>query len=142
MCSRAGCHFDRFQIELAALAPAGEDDGEQIPYFPCRFLLDRFGRFFPSADSESWTGLARQIFSLTSSNCRLSFRKRRKRFADRPAVPFPGQAMVGPMRGLAGLMAAAIRSAAAAADGGDRTPAEVTQPQDLGQKGRPLLFER
>ena len=76
MRGRAGCHFDRFQIELAVLAPAGEDDGKQLRYFPRRFLLDRFRRFFSSADSESSAGLARQIFSLTSSNWRLSSRKR------------------------------------------------------------------
>jgi hypothetical protein len=72
----AGCHFERFQIELAGLAPAGEEDGEQIRYFQRRFPLDRGRRFFSSADNESSTGLAWQIFSLTSSNCRLSSRKR------------------------------------------------------------------
>ena len=42
--------FDRFQVQLPALAPIGEDDPQEPPYFLADFLLDRFGRFF-SADS-------------------------------------------------------------------------------------------
>jgi len=42
---------------------------QQRRYFLGRLALDRFGRFFPSGVRTSSTGRARQIFSLTSSNC-------------------------------------------------------------------------
>ena len=68
--------LDGFEVEGAAAAPAAEDHLEQLIYFLGDFLLDRFGRFFSWAVSVSSTGRAWQIFSLTSSSCRLSFRKR------------------------------------------------------------------
>lgn len=65
--------LDGFQIEVAGLAPCGEDDVEKLSYFADDLLLDRFRRFFSCELSVSSTGRARQIFSLTStkdrSNC-------------------------------------------------------------------------
>ena len=46
MAGGAGCHFDRFQIELTALAEAREDGLQQRRYFPCRLALDRLAVFF------------------------------------------------------------------------------------------------
>ena len=74
MARGAGGHFDRFQVELTALAQAGEDDLQQRGYFPRPLALDRFGRFFSCSVSASSTGRARQIFSLTASSSRLSSR--------------------------------------------------------------------
>ncbi|MBV9745469.1 MAG: hypothetical protein JO099_17035 [Acidobacteriia bacterium] len=74
MARGAGGHLDSFQIELTALVQAREDNLQQRSYFTRRFLLDRLGRFFSCSVSESSTGRARQIFSLTSSNSRLNWR--------------------------------------------------------------------
>jgi hypothetical protein len=68
MGSGAGGHFDRFQIEMATLAQASEDDVQQRGYFPRRLALDCFGRFFSCGDNESSTGRARQILSFTASS--------------------------------------------------------------------------
>jgi hypothetical protein len=59
-------HLDRFQIQRAGLAPAGEDNLQQPIYFLGDFLLDRMRRFFSSGVRVSSTGRSRQIFSLAS----------------------------------------------------------------------------
>jgi hypothetical protein len=64
----AGGHLDRFQIEMATLAQASEDDFQQRGYFPRRLARDCFGGFFSYGDNESSTGRARQILSFTSSS--------------------------------------------------------------------------
>jgi hypothetical protein len=66
------CHLDRLQIEPAGLALVLKDEPEQRSYFPFDFLPDRFRRFFSCGVRVSWTGLARQIFSFTSSRLWLS----------------------------------------------------------------------
>ena len=73
-CGRSGamhgsahCHLDRFQVESAGLALVLKYKPEQGAYFPFDFLPDRFRRFFSCGVSVSSTGLARQIFSFTSS---------------------------------------------------------------------------
>jgi hypothetical protein len=68
-------HLDRFQVESACLALLLEDKPQQRAYFPFDFLPDRFRRFFSCGVRVSSTGLARQIFSLTSSSAWLSSRK-------------------------------------------------------------------
>ena len=68
MGSGTGGHFHRFQIKMATLAQASEDDFQQRGYFPRRLALDRFGSFFFCGDNESSTGRARQILSFTSSS--------------------------------------------------------------------------
>jgi hypothetical protein len=76
MHGRAHRHLDGFQIETARLAATIEDDAQQLVYFARDFLADRFGRFFSCGVRVSSTGRARQILSFTSSNSRLSCRKR------------------------------------------------------------------
>jgi hypothetical protein len=65
-------HLDSIQIESAGLALLLKDKPQQRAYFPFDFLPDRFGCFFSCGVSVSSTGLARQIFSLTSSSSWLS----------------------------------------------------------------------
>ena len=70
---RAHSHFDRFQIQTLALAAIVKDGTEQLVYFARDFLLNRFRRFFScSLDGCSSTGRSQQIFSLISTNVRLS----------------------------------------------------------------------
>src|SRR5882724_7571115 len=61
-------------------------------------------------------------------------------FADRLAIDFPGQTIVGAVAGLAGLMTMAVRFSAGAADSGGAT-AEIAEFENLGQNSGPLLFE-
>ena len=63
-------------------------------------------------------------------------------FADRLAIDFPRQTIVGAVAGLAGLMTMAVRFSAGAADSGDGATAEIAEFENLGQKSGPLLFER
>jgi hypothetical protein len=73
---RAHRHLHGFQIQTPGLAARLENHTQELVYFASHFLADRFRRFFSADDSVSSTGRARQILSLTSSNCRLSWRKR------------------------------------------------------------------
>jgi hypothetical protein len=65
---RAYRHLDSFQIEMAGLWAALEDQAQQLVYFPPDLLLDRVRRFFSCGDSVSSIGRTRQIFSFTSRN--------------------------------------------------------------------------
>lgn len=38
--------LDCFQIQTPDLALAAENDAQELIYFACDFLVDRFGRFF------------------------------------------------------------------------------------------------
>ena len=67
---------------------------------------------------------------------------RNEGLADAFPVDLPCQTVVGTMGGLAGLMAAASRFAAAAADGGDGSATEVTQIEDTREDSGPLTLER
>jgi hypothetical protein len=70
MNGRTHRHLDGFQIQAVGVAPALEDNQQQLVYFARDLPADRFPRFFSCGDSESSAmGRARQIFSLTSSNC-------------------------------------------------------------------------
>ena len=70
---RTHSHFDGFQIQAPRLAPTVEDDAQQLIYFSCDFLVDRFGRFFScSLGGVSSTGRSRQIFSLIFTKARLN----------------------------------------------------------------------
>jgi hypothetical protein len=60
-------HFDRFQIDTAALAPFGKNSVQQTLYFACDFLMDCNTRFFSCAvqpAASDSTGRRRQICSL------------------------------------------------------------------------------
>jgi hypothetical protein len=48
---RTDSHFDRFQIDTAALAPLGKNSLQQTLYFACDFLMDCNTRFFPARSS-------------------------------------------------------------------------------------------
>jgi hypothetical protein len=62
-----------FQIETSGLAPALENDTQELIYFARDFLTDRFGRFFSwSASRSSSIGRKWQILALVSTNSRLS----------------------------------------------------------------------
>jgi hypothetical protein len=61
-------HLDRLQIETAAPAQIAENNFQQRGYFPLRFVVDCFGRFFSSGDNESAIGRARQMLSFTCSS--------------------------------------------------------------------------
>jgi hypothetical protein len=69
--------FDCFQIQTPGLAPAAENDAQELIYFARDFLADRFRRFFSCADgTASVTGRSLQICSLTSNSRSPSSRKR------------------------------------------------------------------
>lgn len=70
----AKAHLHRLQIEAAGLLPLGEDAAQQRGYFACDLCMDRFGPFFSSVVSASFTGRTRQILSLTSIKDRSSCR--------------------------------------------------------------------
>ena len=62
------CRFDSLQVESTSPVQPREEDAEKLVYFPCDFLVDRFGRFFSCSDrSGSSMGRSLQIFSFTSS---------------------------------------------------------------------------
>ena len=102
-------------------------------------------------------GLARQIFSLTSSNSRLSSRKagkcldfalrfaqfggRSEGLADRFSIFFARQPEVGAVAGLVWLMTTALRFTTAATDSSDGTAAKITQIDNTRQNGTALVFE-
>ena len=69
-------HLHGFQIHPATLAPARKDHRQPRAYFLGDFLRDRLGRLFSSAVRVSSTGRNAQMCSLSSSNSRLSCRKR------------------------------------------------------------------
>src|SRR6266853_6375965 len=69
-------HLGGAEVQVTGLVQAVEDDLQKALHLLRDLELDRFGRFFSWGDRESSTGRARQIFSLTSSNCQLSSRKR------------------------------------------------------------------
>ena len=62
----------RFQIHGVGLPSLGKDEVQQTGYFASDLRVDRFGRFFSWGESVSFTGRARQIFSLVSTSSRLS----------------------------------------------------------------------
>jgi hypothetical protein len=66
---------------------------------------------------------------------------RGKGLADRFPVHFASQAEVGAVAGLVRLMTTALRFATAAANGADRTAAEISEMGDAGHNGGSLLFE-
>ena len=73
MHGRAHQHLDRFQIDMAGLANAGEDGAQQLLYFARDLLLNGVRSFFSWAlNAGSSTGRNRQIFSFTSRKDRLS----------------------------------------------------------------------
>ena len=78
--------FDGLQVEAARLPLTGTKNLQQRVYFGGDYLLDRRCRFFPWGVKDSSTGRAWQIFSLTSSNWRLSSRKRWKASTSRSAL--------------------------------------------------------
>lgn len=62
--------LNAFQIELAGCPAVAENDAQQLLYFAGDFFLNRFGRFFSSADGAvSLTGRSAQIRVLTATNC-------------------------------------------------------------------------
>ena len=63
-------------------------------------------------------------------------------FTDRFPVHFAREAKVGAVARLVGLMTTAFRLTTTTADGSDGTAAKITQIDDTGQNGAPLLFER
>jgi len=63
-------------------------------------------------------------------------------FTDCLSIHFAGEAEVGSVAWLVWLMTTALRLTAAAADGGYRTAAKISQIDDAGQNSGPLLFER
>src|ERR1019366_5016381 len=75
---RAHRHLDGLQIQVPRLTATAKDDAQQLVYFACNFLLDRFSRFFSSGESTTGSdGRSGQICALTSisSLCRsCSFR--------------------------------------------------------------------
>jgi nucleoid DNA-binding protein len=73
---RADQHLSGTEIQVAGLVHAVEDDLQKALHLLRDLELDRFGRFFSCGERASSTGRARQIFSLTSSNCWLSSRNR------------------------------------------------------------------
>ena len=66
----------------------------------------------------------------------------RERFTDRLPIQFAREPEIGAVARLVWLMTTAFRFATATADGGDGTAAKITQIDDAGQNGAPLLFER
>ena len=80
-------HLHRFQIQPSALVTVQQDYPYQSAYFAGDFLLDAFGRFFPSGDElASAIGRKRQIRVLTSTNCWLSCWKVRNSATSRSAL--------------------------------------------------------
>jgi len=73
---RPGDGLNSFQIQFAAVALSGENHRQQMIHFLADCPLDLLGRFSSSGDKVSSSGRSWQIFSLTSSNWRLSSRKR------------------------------------------------------------------
>jgi hypothetical protein len=63
-------------------------------------------------------------------------------FTDCLSIHFAGEAEVGSVARLVWLMTTALRFTAAAADGGDRTAAKISQIDDAGQNSLSLPFER
>jgi hypothetical protein len=64
---RTDGHFDRFQIDTAALAALGKNSVQQTHYFACDFPMDCNARFFSCAvqpAASDSTGRKRQICSL------------------------------------------------------------------------------
>jgi hypothetical protein len=76
MHGRADRHLDGFQIELAALVAAAEQDAQESVYFARDFLADRFGRALSWGVKFSPIGRRRQVSSLTSRSRPLNSRKR------------------------------------------------------------------
>ena len=75
------------QIKPAGRLAVPENDAKQLLYFVGDFFVDRFSRFFSSADgSVSVTGRRSQIRSLTSSSCSPNSRKRRHSATSRCAL--------------------------------------------------------
>ncbi len=71
---RAHRHLHRLQVEPSALALGAENHRQELLYFACDRLLDRFRRFFSAAfnSSSPSTGRNWQIFSFTSTKLALS----------------------------------------------------------------------
>lgn len=70
---RAHGHLDRFQIEATCLTTTAEKNPQQLIYFACDLLADRFRRFFSCSVGGSFSvGRKRQIWALVSTNSRLS----------------------------------------------------------------------
>jgi hypothetical protein len=67
-------HRNGLQIETARPAALQEDHTQELVYLVRDFLTDRFGRFFPSGESVSSTGRARQICTFTLRKARLNSR--------------------------------------------------------------------
>ena len=65
-----------------------------------------------------------------------------ERFTDRLTIHFAREPEIGAVGRLVWLMTTAFRFATATADGSDGTAAKITQIDDTGQNGAPLLFER
>src|SRR5437016_7547415 len=121
---RAHCHLHRFQIETARLAAIVEDDPQQLVYFAGDFLTDRFGLFFlwHHRICLGWTYLADLDIDLNECLVQtlqfpefsdLSFRfpdcrRIGQRLGDSLASDFVGEAEVGTIPRIFGLMAVAV----------------------------------
>jgi hypothetical protein len=71
----------------------------------------------------------------------VQFGRRGKGFGDGFSFHLAGQANVGAVSWLVGLMAPTVRFAAGAAGGGDGSAAKVGEAQDLLKNGAALLFQ-
>ena len=76
MHGRSDNRLQGLQIQATALTAILKDHLQPSAYFARDSLLDRFCRFFSCGDRETASGRRRQIFSLTSSNSALNWRKR------------------------------------------------------------------
>jgi hypothetical protein len=69
-------HLHRLQVQVRGVVTLAKDESQQFFYFTGDFLLDGLRRFFSCGVSDSSTGRARQIFSLTSNKRCANWRKR------------------------------------------------------------------
>ena len=74
--------------------------------------------------------------------CLTQLGRRGEGLADRFPIHFASQPEVGAVAWLVRLMTAALRLTTTTADGRDGTAPKVTEIDDAGQDGAPLLFER
>ena len=155
---RAHRHLDGFQIQTPRLSATVEDDAQQLVYFARDLLADRFRRFFSSGESTSGSDgrsladlridldqfLMQTLqfpefsdFSFGLSRCGLVGQG----FGNSLAVDLVGQAEIGTMAWILGLMAMAVRFATSASGGSDRSTTQIAESGDLTGNVGPLLFQ-
>ena len=118
-------------------------------WFPPFFFLRRQGVFDrPCAadllvDFEQFTAQFPETVKVLDFALRLAhLGGRSESFTDRFPIYFAREPEVGAVARLVWLMTTALRFPTATADGRDGTDAKITQIDDAGQNGAPLLFER